>query len=53
MCRGVTSVFWRAMASACDLTNLENLDKSPPGPIFPSFADRAVLNNMFLLRQSL
>jgi hypothetical protein len=39
MCRGVTSVFWRAMASAGDLTNLENLDKNPPGPIFSGFAD--------------
>jgi hypothetical protein len=38
MCRGVTSVFWRAMASARDLTNPENLAKSPPGPILPSFA---------------
>ena len=47
MCRGVTSVFRRAMASAGDLTNLENLDKNPPGPIFPGFADRAVLKNMF------
>ena len=39
MCRGVTSVFRRAMASAGDLTNLENLDKNPPGPIFSGFAD--------------
>jgi hypothetical protein len=35
------------MASARDLTNLENPDKSPPGPISPSFVDKAVLKNMF------
>ena len=44
MCRGITSILWGAMASARDLTNLENPDKSPPGPIFPSFADMSAVS---------